>query len=108
MPTSTQRSFEDIHALVRGQQELDAYEERLQDNHVTPPPDAAAFRIDFPRFLGTLSERDRDLAMYLSLGHSAKKAAERFGLSPGRITQIRQRLCKEWHGMHGEEAPFVA
>jgi hypothetical protein len=46
---------------------MDAYE-RLQDNLVTLPPEAAAFRIVFAQFLGGLSERDRELVMYLSRG----------------------------------------
>jgi hypothetical protein len=97
LPISTRRSQESINSLVRGQEELDAYEERLQDNTVTPPPDAAAFRIDFPRFLGDMPERDCALAMFLSLGHSAKAAARKFGLSPGRVTQLRQRWHEDWH-----------
>ena len=82
---------------------MDAYEERLRDNTVTPPPDAAAFRIDWSHFLATLSERDRELAHFLSLGHRAKAAAQRFKLSPGRITQLRQRWCKEWRASQGED-----
>jgi hypothetical protein len=103
LPSSTRRSFENIYALVHGQQEIDGYEDRLRDNAVTPPPDAAAFRLDFPRFLADLSSRDRQLAMFLSLGHSAKKAADQFGLSPGRVTQLRQQWCQEWQRCQGEE-----
>ena len=97
LPISTRRSQDSIYAVVKGQEELDAYEERLQDNTVTPPPDAAAFRIDFPRFLGDMPARDCALAMFLSLGHSAKTAARKFGLSPGRVTQLRQRWHEDWH-----------
>ena len=103
LPSSTCRALDDIYAIVRGQQALDAYEDRLRDNTVTPPPEAAAFRIDFPRFLRELSERDRQMAMFLSLGHSAKKAAHRFGLSPGRVTQLRQQWCQHWRRWQGEE-----
>jgi len=103
LPTSARRGYEGLYGLVHGQQELDAYEERLQDNSVTPPPDAAGFRIDFPRFLRDLTQRDRDLAMFLSLGHHAKKAADRFGLSPGRVTQLRQRWCRDWKVFQGDE-----
>jgi hypothetical protein len=100
---SKRRSFANIYALVHGQQELDAYEDRLRDNTFTPPPDAAAFRLDFPQFLGDLPARDRQVAMFLSLGHSAKKAAAKFGLSQGRVTQLRQQWSREWHRWHGEE-----
>src|SRR4029077_15661571 len=79
------------HAVVKGQQALDAYEERLADNTVSPPPEAAAVRIHFPRFLADLSPRDRELAMYLSLGHGGKRAAARFGVSAGRVSQLRRR-----------------
>jgi hypothetical protein len=100
---SKRRSFANINALVHGQQELDAYEDRLRDNTFTPPPDAAAFRLDFPQFLGDLPARDRQMAMFLSLGHSAKKAAEKFSLSQGRVTQLRQQWCREWQRGQGEE-----
>jgi hypothetical protein len=103
LPVSTRRSFDDFYASVHGQQSVDSYEERLHDNSVTPPPDAAAFRIDWPNFLKTLSERDRELAHFLSLGHAASKAAERFKLTPGRVTQLRQRWCREWRLCQGEE-----
>jgi len=103
LPISTRRSMEAISAVVRGQEELDCYEERLRDNGVTPPPDAAAFRIDFPRFLGTMSERDRALAMFLSLGHTATRAADKFGLSCGRVTQLRQKWHENWRRFTGEE-----
>jgi hypothetical protein len=96
------RPHHSLFSLVRGQQERDAYEERLTDNTVTPPPDAAAFRIDFPRFLANLSERDRDLALYLSLGHRATQAAARFGMSPGRVSQLRQQWCQDWRRAQGD------
>jgi hypothetical protein len=108
LPTSTRRSYHSIQAVVKGQQEMDAYEERLQDNLVTPPPEAAAFRIDFPEFLSGLSERDRDLAMYLSLGHRPSKAANKFGLSPGRVTHLRQAWCRGWNAFQGEEGAGTA
>jgi hypothetical protein len=103
LPASTRRPFDDFCAAPHGQQHLDVYEERLKDNTVTPPPDAAAFRIDWPDFLDTLTERDRELAHFLSLGHAAKKAADKFKLSPGRVTQLRQRWCREWRLCQGEE-----
>jgi hypothetical protein len=103
LPISTRTSLAGLYGEPDGQRELDAYEERLQDNTITPPPDQAAFRIDWPRFLKTLTKRDRELAHFLSLGHGGKKAADRFGLSPGRVTQLRQRWCREWRLSQGEE-----
>jgi hypothetical protein len=46
LPTSTRRHHEELYADPHGQALLDAFEERLRDNTITPPPDAAAFRVD--------------------------------------------------------------
>jgi len=105
LPLATRRPHEDLYGGLNGQRTLDAYEERLRDNHCTPPPEAAAFRIDFPEFIGSLCRRDQRLAGFLSLGNSASDAAARFGLSPGRVTQLRQGWCREWHVRNGDELP---
>jgi hypothetical protein len=103
LPSSTTPSWEVRHSRSHSPGHFNAYEERLRDSTVTPPPEAAAFRIDFPQFLQSLTDRDRRLAEYLSLGHQAAKAAGQFGLSPGRVTQLRQRWCQEWRAFQGEE-----
>jgi hypothetical protein len=54
----------------------------------------------------SLSQRDRRLATFLSLGNSAKQASERFRVSQGRVTQLRQGWCREWHALNDEESPF--
>jgi hypothetical protein len=103
LPHSLATPHEDLYGEVNGQRQQDEYEERLRDNTRTPPPEQAAFRIDWPRFLQTLTGRDRKLARFLSLGHSAKAAAAKFNLSPGRVTQLRQQWCREWRCRQGEE-----
>ena len=104
LPTSTRISVEVLVAKPRGQEMQDAFEERLQDNGTTPVPDQVAFRIDWPSFFTTLPTRDQRMAEFLPLGHNAKQAAEKFGLSAGRITQLRQRWCKEWLCFQNEPA----
>ena len=80
----------------------------LADNMVTPPPDAAAFRVDFPRWLGSLGDRDRRLAAALMVGERAGAAAKRFGLSQARVSQVRRELCQDWSRFHGEAVAAVA
>jgi hypothetical protein len=107
LPVSTRRSFEKVYSSVRGQEDLDGWEERLHDNTLTPVPDQASFRLAYPQFVRSLGRRDRQMAHFLSLGNSAKQAARRFKVSPGRITQLRQRWCRDWYALHDEEVPFV-
>jgi len=106
LPASTCKSFEKIYSTVRGQEDMDGWEERLHDNTVTPVPDQVSFRLAYPQFVRSLGRRDRRIAHFLSLGNSAKEAAQKFKVSPGRVTQLRQGWCRAWHALHGEEAPL--
>src|SRR5262249_9751384 len=57
----------------------------LRDNTVTPPPDQAAFRHDFPLWLSSLRQRDRFLAEDLMLGERTLDAACKHRISPARV-----------------------
>ena len=91
------------HGPPLGEALYGAFAERLQENAVTPVPDQVQFRLDWPRFFATLSGRDRRLAAFLALGHSGRQAAGRFGLSPGRVTQLRQQWRGQWLAFVGED-----
>lgn len=92
-------------ARPRGPRMRDVVEEQLRDNTDSPIPDQVAFRIDWPRFFDSLPERDRELAAFLALGHSAQHAAAQFGLSPGRVTQLRQGWCRDWR--HSQDPGLI-
>jgi hypothetical protein len=72
------------------------WKEMLFDNSRTPVPDQAAFRIDFPSWLSTLSARDRRIVDDLASGERTGKVARKFGVSAGRVSQIRRQLKKSW------------
>src|SRR5262249_26126697 len=93
---STRRPFDDFYGSVHGQQELDVFEERLRDNAVTPPPDAAAFRIDFCSWLQTQAERDRRLIADMMKDEKTSDLARRYGVSPARISQRRREFLVSW------------
>src|SRR5262249_47920652 len=59
-------------------------EEALVDNTQTPPPEQVAFRLDFPAWLKTRSDRDRRLAEDLMTGERTLHVSTKFGLSPAR------------------------
>ncbi len=102
LPHSPHPNMDHLYSDVGGQNQQDTYEERLHDDSQTPVLDQVAFRLDWPRFLKSLSVRDRHMAHYLSLGHSNKHAARRFGLTPGRVTQLREQWCREWRLFQGD------
>jgi hypothetical protein len=96
LPQATSTSHERLYASPHGQERLDAFEERLRDNTQTPPDEQAAFRIDFPAWRLTHSERDRRLIDALMLGGRTKEVSRLFGLSPGRISQKRRQFLQDW------------
>src|SRR5262245_8068616 len=77
-------------------------EEALVDNTQTPPPEQASFRIDFPTWLQTRSERDRRLAEDLMTGERTLDVSTKFGLSPARISQLRRDFHDDWLRFFGQ------
>ena len=80
----------------------DLIEDCLTENTRTPVPEQAAFRIDFPSFLNGLGPRNRALAQFLAMGNDVGSAAARFGLSQGRVSQLRRTWCDMWKRSQGE------
>lgn len=76
----------------------------LQDNMQSPPPEQAAFRIDFPEFLAGLSDRDRRIAQDMMMGDTTQELSGRYRLSPSRISQMRRALKEDWCAFAGEAA----
>src|SRR5262249_28856071 len=102
LPASTRRSHENVYTSVGGQRGMDVFEERLHDNAITPPPEAAAFRVDFPRWLQTRGERDRRLIADMMTDERTLDLAERYNLSPARISQLRREFMVDWLHFCGE------
>ena len=80
------------------------WKEVLVDDHRTPVPDQAAFRIDFPQWLDSQPLRKRRIAEALAVGHSPGEVAKRFAVSPARVSQLRREFAQSWQRFHGEEA----
>jgi hypothetical protein len=59
-------------------------------------PDQVIFRIDFPVWRGTRSERDRRVIDELMAGGRTKDVSRMFGLSPGRVSQLRRDFLEDW------------
>ena len=68
--------------------------EALADNTRSAVPKQAAFRVDFPRWRVSLRRRDRRVLDALARGERPTDVAHRFGLSKGRVSQLRADF--EW------------
>jgi hypothetical protein len=107
MTASTQRkrgfavgSLPEVGTLLRG-----PLAEALLDNSVSPVLDQVAFRLDFPAWRHTRTERDRRIIDCMMTGESTARLARLFGVSAARISQLRREFCADWHTYCGERAP---
>jgi hypothetical protein len=105
LPASTRVSHEELYGATRGQQRLDAFEERLRDNAITPVPEQVAFRIDFPRWRLSHCRRNRRIIDAMALGERTVDLSKKFGISPSRVSQLRQEFYVDWHRFLGDLDP---
>jgi hypothetical protein len=73
----------------------------VEDRRATPA-DTAACRIDFAAWLARLAPRIRRIALALAGGETTAATAERFGVTPARISQLRASLKENWDGFQGQ------
>src|SRR5262249_43821356 len=104
LPSSTRGPQEQLYASPLGQEVQDAFEERLRDNTQTPVPEQVVFRIDFPAWRRTRSERDRRVIDALMAGGRTQDVSQKFGLTPGRVSQLRRDFLEDWRRFTGEAA----
>ena len=76
--------------------ELAGLEDALADNTVTPVDEQVAFRMDFPCWLSTYSDRDRRIALDLMAGERTQDVSEKYSLSAGRVSQMRMQFHEGW------------
>jgi hypothetical protein len=74
----------------------------LTDTKCAPIPDIVATRIDFRDWFKTLSRGMKKIATDLALGHATMQLAEKYELSPGRVSQCRRALYESWSHFQNE------
>lgn len=89
-----------IEPLSRWDEEDGTWRDMLVEDKNATPADLAASRIDVPAFFASLSRRNRRIAQKLATGEGTKRVAKMFGISPGRVSQLRQELKAAWEQFH--------
>jgi hypothetical protein len=105
LPQAVRASHERLCASPLGQELQDTFEERLHHNTQSPVPDQAAFRIDFPAWLKTLTPRERRLVRAMARNERTEDLSRQFELSPSRVSQLRREFRDGWRRFHGEDVP---
>lgn len=89
------------------------WDEALTDNTQSDVVDQVCFRLDFPRWRRSHTERDRRVIDDLIIGSRTQEVARRFGLTESRISQLRRAFADDWKqfcgdGAEEEQTPFQA
>ncbi|MGE3806780.1 MAG: hypothetical protein AB7K24_19095 [Gemmataceae bacterium] len=96
------RGFQLERLEQHGNYDDPVWQEALRDNTRSPVPEQASFRIDFPSWLKSLAQRQRRIVRSMVKGEGTLALARRFGLSPGRVSQLRREFLVNWRRFHGE------
>ena len=76
--------------------------EALIDNTRSPVPEQVMFRLDFPAWLRTRTQRDRRLIGDMMTGQRTLDLSKKYGISPGRVSQVRREFHDDWQRFCGE------
>jgi hypothetical protein len=71
-------------------------EEALHDNTQTPVDEQVCFRLDFPAWLLTRTDRDCRMVLDLMQGERTLDVSRKFGTTPARISQLRREFKEDW------------
>ena len=76
--------------------------EALADNTKSPPDETVCFKLDFTAWLARLTQRNRAITGDLMVGERTLDVADKYGISPARISQLRREFCQDWRSFCGE------
>lgn len=94
-----------VERLDKYDQAEDQWMEVLIEDRHAGPFDIVRTKLDFGAWLRSLPIRLRRIARTLAKGERTQDVARTFGLSDGRISQIRSELLASWRRFVGEDAP---
>jgi len=76
----------------------------VEDRHAGPA-EVVECRIDFGDWMASLPRPQRQIADTLAMGETTGATAHKFGLSAGRVSQLRRELMESWKVFVGETVP---
>ncbi len=91
-----------VERLDKFHNDCQVWQEVLVEDRRATPAELAMYRIDFRAWLKSMTARQRRITQMLAAGFATAEVAERFGVSPGRISQLRRWLMRHWEDFHSQ------
>jgi hypothetical protein len=70
-------------------------------------PDQVAAKLDVRAWFGTLTKHMKSIAKDLAIGCSTSEVAKKYGVTAGRISQLRRTLEESWTAFQQETVPTI-
>ena len=80
----------------------------LVEDKRAPIADQVAAKMDVGVWFATLTKRMKEIAKDLAFGCSTSEVAKKYGVTAGRISQLRRVLEESWLAFQQEAAPALA
>jgi len=77
--------------------------EALYDNTESSPDEIVCFKLDFLDWLASLAERDRGIVEDLMIGERALDVANKYRVSPARVSQKRREYQQDWRNFWDDD-----
>ena len=81
--------------------------EAIVDGKRASVPDQVAAKIDFAAWFSTLTKRMKEIAKDLAFGCTTSEVAKKYGVTAGRISQLRRMLEASWLSFQKEAIPVL-
>lgn len=107
-PYCQQRKDVVVERLDKFDREDNEWQEVLVEDRHCGPFDVVRTKLDFAAWLRSLPTKLRRIAKFLANSERTSDVARRFGLSDGRISQIRAELSASYRRFVGESDPLAA
>ena len=78
------------------------WKETIVEDRKSTPAEVATSRIDLEDWFGQLPRFKRGIAETLAVGESTSAVAQQFGVTAGRVSQLRREFEKNWAEFQGE------
>ena len=103
-----QRGFQVDSLDTRQQAPSGVWQEIVVEDRRSTPAETAACRIDVGAWLAGMSSRRRAIAESLAAGYRTEEVAEKFSVSPARISQLRREFEASWRAFQQQADEWLA
>lgn len=93
---------------IRFERQNGEWIDKLVEDRRASVPDQVAAKLDVHAWFASLTQRMKTIARDLAIGCTTSEVAEKHGVTPGRISQLRRTLEQSWSAFQQESIPATA